>query len=192
MNKVISVTQRLLQHHDLLADPSVLNLFYMVGLDGSLDVASLRLAIASLPDVYPELGPVPSDEDGVFSFVDLSGTSDDGTNNVLARLIEEERRRPHDTHAGLLVRATLVGLDPTKHLLLLSFHHAAADGWSLALYADHLNRAYAAILRGDAIPAPVQPQLKGSVPHNERLEEERAALLVQLHGVTAAALDPFD
>jgi len=192
MNTTIGVTQRLLHHHDLLADSSVLNLFYAMGLDGPLDADALRAAIAFLPEFYPELGPAPVAEDDIFAFVDLSTHGLDETNDILARLIETERRRPHDTHAGLLAHATLVRLDPTKHLLLLSFHHAVADGWSLALYAGHLSRAYAALRQGDVVPAPVQPRSKGVVRHDGRLEQERAALRMQLVGLTAAALDPFE
>ena len=49
-------------------------------------------------------------------------------------------------------RATLFGLGPDDHALLLLLHHSAADGWSMVPLFDDLAKAYAARLKGQ-VPA---------------------------------------
>lgn len=48
---------------------------------------------------------------------------------VLARL-QAEAGTPFDVLQGPLVRALLVKLDSTDHLMLLTMHHTVCDGWS--------------------------------------------------------------
>ncbi|MFB9235167.1 amino acid adenylation domain-containing protein [Plantactinospora siamensis] len=50
------------------------------------------------------------------------------------------------------VRACVLRGGPTEHVLLVTFHHIAADGWSVGLFAADLAAAYA----GTARPEPVQ------------------------------------
>jgi NRPS condensation-like uncharacterized protein len=45
-----------------------------------------------------------------------------------------EARRPFDVETGPLFRSTLLRLTPEDHLLLVSFHHLVADGWSLGVF----------------------------------------------------------
>jgi len=185
------VTTRLLRHHDLLADPSVLNLFYAIGIDGSLDANALHSAFLSLLQYYPILGAAGDDGHDVLAVHDFSGGAAAETERALAALIATERKRSHNTHSGLLVRVTLARLLPAKHLLLLSFHHAAADGWSLALYAAHVSRAYEALLRGVPIQHPVQPPVSRNVRLEERAERDRATLRAELTVLRHEAVDPF-
>lgn len=191
MREAVTVPQRLLRHHDMLEDPSVLNLFYAIGLDGPLDKEALGLALASLPDAFPELGQAPDAKQEIPKLIDLSDVKGEVAERRLLELIEEEKRRPHNTFNDSLMRAVLVKFDPRKHLLLLSFHHAAADGWSLGLYANHVNSAYAAVGRGDAVPIPTRVQAKKPGPSMERLEKQRRALRGHLDGVGYEVLDPF-
>ena len=48
---------------------------------------------------------------------------------VLARL-QAEASTPFNVLQGPLVRALLVKLGSTDHLMLLTMHHAVCDGWS--------------------------------------------------------------
>lgn len=61
-----------------------------------------------------------------------------------ARIAAREARTPFDPSAPLPVRAIILRLGDTDHVLLLTFHHTAADGWSLGIVAKELSALYAA------------------------------------------------
>jgi amino acid adenylation domain-containing protein len=71
----------------------------------------------------------------------------------VARLGEGEAARTFDLARGPLLRGCLLWLDREEHLLLLTLHHIASDGWSLGVLIGELGRLYA----GEALPElPVQ------------------------------------
>lgn len=56
--------------------------------------------------------------------------------------------RPFDLGRDLPLRARLLRLDGTDHMLALSVHHAAYDGWSDGVLARDLSAAYTALVTG--------------------------------------------
>jgi hypothetical protein len=69
-------------------------------------------------------------------------------------LLEEDARLPFDLTAAPLLRATLVKLSDTEHLLLLTIHHIAFDGWSTGILIREFSALYDAFARGNASPLP--------------------------------------
>ena len=67
------------------------------------------------------------------------------------RLMADEARQPFDLARGPLLRANLLRLAETDHVLLLTTHHIVADGWSL----DVLLRELAASYQAEATGQPV-------------------------------------
>ncbi|MFE9201151.1 amino acid adenylation domain-containing protein [Micromonospora sp. NPDC007230] len=68
-------------------------------------------------------------------------------------------RRPFHLDRELPLRADLFTLDDRQHVLLLTLHHIAGDGWSFAPLAEDLTTAYQARRQGQApgwAPLPVQ------------------------------------
>lgn len=66
---------------------------------------------------------------------------------------------PFDLSDPPLFRAALHRLSPTDHVLFVSMHHIASDGWSKAVLRRELARAYRASARGlplELPPLPVQ------------------------------------
>ncbi len=45
-------------------------------------------------------------------------------------------------------RTKLMRLDQNEHVLLVNFHHIAADGWSMGIFADELVKLYTAFVSG--------------------------------------------
>ncbi|WP_129780154.1 non-ribosomal peptide synthetase [Peristeroidobacter soli] len=65
-----------------------------------------------------------------------------------------ELQEPFDLQAGPVLRATLTVLADDEQLLLLTIHHIAADGISVALLVDEFVRLYGALRRRQPIPLP--------------------------------------
>lgn len=71
------------------------------------------------------------------------------------RRAANEARQPFDLSAGQLLRTTLLRTAPQEHILLLTVHHIAADGWSLDIFSRELTVLYEAFLHGE--PSPLLP-----------------------------------
>ncbi len=70
------------------------------------------------------------------------------------RRATDEARRAFDLGRGPLVRATLLRLKATEHVLLLVFHHIAFDGWSEPILRRELAALYTAFTEGRPSPLP--------------------------------------
>ncbi|MFB9905655.1 amino acid adenylation domain-containing protein [Allokutzneria oryzae] len=68
------------------------------------------------------------------------------------RAVEEhmvtESTRPFDLRGDLPLRALLVKLSPREHVLLITMHHIATDGFSMGLFSDELGALYTAGVNG--------------------------------------------
>lgn len=60
------------------------------------------------------------------------------------RHAEEEARRPFDLEVAPLIRASLIRLSDRDHILLLTLHHIAADGWSIRVLTRDFQEIYRA------------------------------------------------
>ncbi len=100
------------------------------------------------------------------------------------RLVAEEAARPFDLARAPLVRARLLRLHAGEHLLLLTFHHAVSDGWSLGVALGDLASLYA----GEPLPPlPVQyadyAVWQRELLSGERLERQLAYWRERLAGL---------
>ena len=95
----------------------------------------------------------------VSRFCDLSTVAPVSKESLVQQLASEEGRAPFDLSAGLLLRAKVLRLSEAEHLLLLTFHHIAIDGWSIGIFLDELSRCYEAFASGvkpELAPLPLQ------------------------------------
>ena len=65
------------------------------------------------------------------------------------RLGKLEDRCPFDLANDLMIRALLVKISDDDHMLILTLHHIASDGWSLGVLFRELMEFYRAYLTGD-------------------------------------------
>lgn len=70
----------------------------------------------------------------------------------LADCIREARLHRFDLQKDGVCRASLVRLTEHEHVLLITIHHIAADGWSLGLLRRELSTLYNAYARGEQSP----------------------------------------
>jgi amino acid adenylation domain-containing protein len=96
------------------------------------------------------------------------------------RLALLEARQSFDLQHGPLIRARLVRLDDTEHLLVLTIHHSVADGWSMGVLFDELAACYAAAPSGEDATLPDLPIQYADYALWQRQQLHGAALEVQL------------
>jgi hypothetical protein len=75
---------------------------------------------------------------------DLSTLQDAEQDAALEQLIARDSTAPFDLSADSMVRARLIKLSDTEHVLTLVMHHIAGDGVSMGVFCQELTQAYQA------------------------------------------------
>ncbi|NTX35800.1 amino acid adenylation domain-containing protein, partial [Myxococcus sp. CA033] len=155
--------QRLWFLDKLEPDSPFYNMPVGLRLEGTLDVPALEHAFTELVRRHEVLrttfregplqiihpaAPVP------LLRVDLSALPGDEGEAEARRLAREEARRPFDLTRGPLLRATLLRLSESRHVLLLTLHHIVSDGWSVDVLVRESAALYAAFRAGHDSPLP--------------------------------------
>ncbi|WP_261595464.1 non-ribosomal peptide synthetase, partial [Pseudoalteromonas holothuriae] len=106
---------------------------------------------------------------------------------VLSELIASESSKAFSLKNDLMLRAQLAKVAEKEHVLLITMHHIASDGWSMGVLVRELSALYNAYVSGNTDPlAPMQVQY-ADYAHWQRnwlqgevLEEQLAYWEVQL------------
>ncbi|MCR6482002.1 amino acid adenylation domain-containing protein [Amycolatopsis sp. OK19-0408] len=142
-----------------------------IRLTGRLDVAVLQSALDALPARHEALRMrFPAGEDGQPSVHIESAVTvplslvDAGSEEVARTMVDAAAAEPFDLAEGPLLRATLVRITDTEHLLAVCTHHIVGDGWSV----DLLLRDLAAHYHSTATALPALPIGYGDFAHWQR------------------------
>ncbi len=150
--------QRLWLQHQVA--PASYNLAAALRLRGELSAEALRGALEAVVARHEVLRTRLFVEDGApvqvvepartfaLPAVDLAPFPAAEREAAVARYAAEEAARPFDLEAPPLLRASLLRLGPSEHVLLLTLHHVAADGWSEAVLVRELGAHYLARVSG--------------------------------------------
>ncbi|WP_335743621.1 non-ribosomal peptide synthase/polyketide synthase [Rhodococcus oxybenzonivorans] len=131
------------------------NLPFAVRLSGVLDARALASAVddvvarhESLRTVFPDTPDGPAQV--VLASADAAVTVEtvDATEGELGARIIAFASRGFDVTVETPVRALLVRTGPTEHVLAMSLHHIASDGWSFGPLSRDVVTAYAARTAG--------------------------------------------
>jgi len=146
------------------------NMAYAIWLDGPLDAPALQRAMDALVARHAVLRTSLVAFDGApeqivagtgrlpLENIALPGNLDGGESTRQAESIAAERaRQPFDLAAGPLIRATLIGTAPGRHLLVLVIHHSISDDESIKVLIGDLSAVYRAETTG--APASLPPLL---------------------------------
>src|SRR5262249_19164876 len=103
------------------------------------------------------IAPIPSDvtqSEGIFKIptIDLQHLAESEREDEAMRLASEEAKRPFDLAQGPLLRAQLLRLNETEHVLLLNMHHIISDGWSIGVLIKETAALYEAFLNDKPTP----------------------------------------
>ncbi|WP_076585068.1 non-ribosomal peptide synthetase [Vibrio ostreicida] len=91
--------------------------------------------------------------------LDLSQQSESEQAHSLRQARDNQSEKPFDLGQDLMLRAQVITLTQTHHVMLLTLHHIAADGWSLDILMNEFSSLYCAFEQGKANPlAPLKRQ----------------------------------
>jgi amino acid adenylation domain-containing protein/non-ribosomal peptide synthase protein (TIGR01720 family) len=152
--------ERLWLVHQIESDCAQYNLSFSLKLYGELSNAFLHKAFETILTRHQVLRTTFKEQDGqVYQSVQESFQFEIPTINLteltkveqvqkVAELNEEEARNLFDLSRDLMLRVKLLKLNSQAHIMLLTVHHIAADGWSMGILTKELNILYSALVQG--------------------------------------------
>ncbi|MRG97788.1 non-ribosomal peptide synthetase [Polyangium spumosum] len=165
----LSFAQQRIWFLDQLGTASSYNNFSAVRMMGELDVAALSWALSELVRRHESLRTTFHVENGLpcqrvsdpipvsVPLVDLRHLPIEEQEREIERGAQTEASQPFDLGVDLLLRARLLRLGapgdtPLDHVLLLTMHHIASDGWSYGVLVHDVHVLYTSFLRRETPP----------------------------------------
>lgn len=136
---------------------SAYNIPVALRLDGALDQAALGLAlntILSRHHVLHQIYATEGDEPILVPHPDptLYLTPQPISPADLQSAINTFSAQPFDLAQDLPIRAKLLCLTNTQHILLITLHHIASDGWSMSVFFNELSQLYNHFIANQKVP----------------------------------------
>jgi pristinamycin I synthase 3 and 4 len=132
------------------------NIPWAIELEGRLDLPAFERALTAAVQRHDALRTVFVHQDGQarqrvltgidvpVKTVDLAACTSEEAHAHAEALATAEARTGFDLENGPLLRCTVVHLPQERDLMLLTVHHIVADGWSMGVMMDEMNRVYVA------------------------------------------------
>ncbi|GAA3858718.1 non-ribosomal peptide synthetase [Streptomyces sedi] len=159
-----SAQKRLWFMHRFEGPSATYNLPYALELKGQLDVGALRAALRdvvlrheSLRTVFPDDSGVPRQHVLAEDEVDIALPVVEVEQSALAEALDAAAAETFLLESELPLRGRLFRVADDQHVLSLTMHHIASDGWSLGPLGADLARAYRARCEGGAPRFPELP-----------------------------------
>jgi Condensation domain len=157
----LSIAQETMLFWDRLVPHSaVYNVPLVLRISGPLDIEALRRTIALIVSrhevlrsnflfIAGEPAQVAGPTDRVdFLLVDLSRLPAEDKSAALKDAAQDEVRRPFDLARDAMLRVRVFRGDVDEHVVVLTMHHIASDGWSVGVLVNELAEGYAAFSTG--------------------------------------------
>ena len=176
----VSFAQRRLWFLDQLGSGTAYNIPMAFRLEGDLDRDALQRTLQAIVDRHDVLRTsFPSiDGDPVqrvapeyelpLPVVDLTDAAPEQRHVEMARHRAEEENQSFDLAEGPVIRAKLIVMSEREHLLLLTIHHIAFDGWSVGVMFRELHAHYGAHAAGSSARLPALPVQYGDFARWQR------------------------
>lgn len=152
--------QRLWFFNQFEPNNTVYNDHIVLRLTGHLNLDALEKTLAGIVARHEVLrttfvavdgAPVQVIADGrspELKVIDLESIPAAARDAEVLRVLSEENARPIDLTADLMLRPLLLKLGPDEHILALTIHHIASDGWSMEVFFQEFAVFYEAFCTG--------------------------------------------
>ncbi|MBC9909360.1 non-ribosomal peptide synthase/polyketide synthase [Chitinophaga varians] len=150
----LSFSQERLWFIDQLQGTVPYHMPVILRLHGNLDVQGLEYALRNIVNGHEVLRTVIAPKDGVawqqvmdkdqWQLTLVAATPELSDEGALKQLLSSLADAPFDLCRDHMLRAHLLPLAADEHLLLLTIHHIACDGWSISILVKELVELYRA------------------------------------------------
>jgi amino acid adenylation domain-containing protein len=178
LHQVSFLQETLLLQDRLYAGTPAYNICRAIELRGRLDAKALAEALnvivqrhSALRTIFVSTGSVPLQKISATWPNPLRKLDLTLHQNHCSSVLREEARTPFDLASDLMLRALLIRLADERHILVLTVHHIAFDGWSRGILFKELSNLYRAFAQG---ATPGLPELP--IQYAEFAESERKRL----------------
>ncbi|CAG0992339.1 nonribosomal peptide synthetase DhbF [Myxococcaceae bacterium] len=180
--------QRLWFLDQLEPDSAFYNLCSALRISGRLDSGALEAGINQVIRRHEILRTAIPTEDGrprqviagghalAMPVLDISGLPAHEREAALAKLISAEAGTPFDIAVLPLLRAKLIRLGETEHVLVVAMHHIISDGWSMGVFIRECSGYYRGFAEGVEFRLPELPVQYADFAHWQRQALTPAAL----------------
>ena len=136
-------------------------------LEGTLEVTALEQSLQEIIHRHEALRTnfitvdgkatqlIHTERNWTISVVDLRHLSTSEQEIASQQLAQQQALLSFDLASDSLIRATLVVINETEHILLVCMHHVVSDGWSMGVFVQELAALYKAYAQG--LPSPLTP-----------------------------------
>ncbi len=165
----------------ILGGSSQYNMYGTLSLTGTLCYETLNKAFGTIVERHESLRTYfITNEEGqpqqviqaakpfVVNFQDFSLLSSDLQQSACTRYINEECTRDFDLSCDLMLRVHLIKIAQDDHILLVTMHHIASDGWSMGILVNEFSQLYKAHIQGQVNPLPPLPIQYADYAHWQR------------------------
>ncbi|KUP38504.1 non-ribosomal peptide synthetase [Bacillus halotolerans] len=140
---------------------AALNQSIMLKVKGELQHPPLTQAVQHIVDRHEALRTVIHVDDEVqqvqermnmeIPVIYFTGHPDEKRESEIQKWLTEDAKRPFHFHEQKpLFRIHVLTSAQDEHLIVLTFHHIIADGWSIAVFVQELESNYTAIVQGQS------------------------------------------
>ena len=170
-NIPLSFSQERLWFIDQLEGSVQYHIPAVLRLKGKLDVSALDHAFKTVLDRHEVLRSViyqvegnpfirvKEDNDLAISVIDDFSNKEHRSNNELRQYISDLVNEPFDLSRDNMLRASLIRLADDEHILVVTMHHIASDGWSISILVREVVELYESFIQRQApalIPLSIQ------------------------------------
>ncbi|MCY8785573.1 non-ribosomal peptide synthetase [Bacillus spizizenii] len=143
---------------------AALNQSIMLKVKGAVQHTLLKQAVRNIVKRHDALRTVIHVDDEVqqvqtrinveIPIIDFTGYPNEQRESEVQKWLTEDAKRPFHFHEQKpLFRVHVLTSKQDEHLIVLTFHHIIADGWSIAVFVQELESTYAAIVQGSPLPS---------------------------------------
>ncbi|WP_460860576.1 condensation domain-containing protein, partial [Rheinheimera gaetbuli] len=151
--------QRLWLLEQIDGGSALYNMPNAIRLSGTLDFDALNGAFSTIVHRHESLRTcfaadhngepyqsIQSASDFKISYKDVSSLPTSERQVQVTKMVTEQAQKVFDLSTDIMLRVVLVTVSKDEYVLLVTMHHIAADGWSMALLIDEFTTLYSAFV----------------------------------------------